>query len=126
MQTLGRKIAYFNNYTPTQSVDLYITDGDSIDFAYGELGVPAYTIELGNDFFETCDVFENDILPDNLPALVYAAKIADLPYLTPSGPDVVNLTSAKPGLRSGELLLFSATIDDSRYNSSLEPTHKIT
>lgn len=125
MQTLGRKIAYFNKYTPTQSVDLYITDGDSIDFAYGELGIPAYTIELGNDFFETCDVFENDILPDNLPALVYAAKIADLPYLTPSGPDVVNLTAAKPGLRSGEPVLFSATIDDSRYNSSLEPTHKI-
>jgi hypothetical protein len=47
LQTLGRKSAYFNGYTPQQSIDLYITDGTTDDFAYGDLGVAAYCWELG-------------------------------------------------------------------------------
>ena len=40
--------------------------------------------------------FENTILPDNLPALLYAAKVARTPYLTPAGPDALDL-AATPG-----------------------------
>ena len=39
LQTLGRRSAYFNGYTPQQSIGLYPTDGTTIDFAYGDLGV---------------------------------------------------------------------------------------
>ncbi len=125
LQTLGRKFSFFNGYTPSQAVDLYVTDGSSDDFAYGELGLAAYTIELGNEFFETCAAFENDILPDNLPALLYAAKVAGLPYLTPAGPEVLNLTSVKSGLRLGEPFSITAAVDDTRYKSDTEPTQKI-
>ncbi len=50
LQTLGRKFAYFNNYTPDQAIGLYPTDGTTDDFGYGDLGVAAYTFELGTDF----------------------------------------------------------------------------
>ena len=80
LQTLGRKFAYFNDYEPKQAIDLYPTDGTTDDFAYGELGLAAYTFELGTTFFQNCPVFENTILPDNLPALLYAAKTSRTPY----------------------------------------------
>ena len=47
MQTLGRRMAWFNNYEPQQATELYITDGTTDDFVYGDLGVAAYTFELG-------------------------------------------------------------------------------
>jgi hypothetical protein len=43
---LGRKMATTNGYTPKQSSDLYITDGDEIDYAYGVEGIFMYTFEL--------------------------------------------------------------------------------
>ena len=60
LQTLGRRLAFFNGYTPQQSIGLYPTDGTSDAVSYGELGVAAFTIELGNSFFESCK--EVDIL----------------------------------------------------------------
>jgi carboxypeptidase T len=92
LQTLGRKFAYWNGYSPEQSVGLYPNDGASDDHAYGTFGVAAYTIELGTAYFQSCIEFENTILPANIPALIYAAKVARTPYLTPSGPDVTHLS----------------------------------
>ncbi|MCP4339533.1 MAG: carboxypeptidase, partial [Desulfobulbaceae bacterium] len=119
LQTLGRKFAYFNDYTPKQSVKLYPTNGITVDYAYGELGVAAYTFELGTAFFQSCYDYENTILPDNLPALIYAAKVARTPYMTPAGPDVTNLS-----ISSG---ILSATVTDTRYNNSngTEPAQTI-
>ena len=48
--TLGRKLAYWNGYTPEQAIGLYPTDGTTTDFVYGELGIAAYTFELGTAF----------------------------------------------------------------------------
>jgi hypothetical protein len=56
LQTLGRRFAWFNGYTPQQSIGLYPTDGTSDAVSYGELGV-AYTFELGTSFFESCTSF---------------------------------------------------------------------
>ena len=76
LQTLGRKLAFFNGYTPQQAYWLYTTDGTSDDFAYGELGLAAYTIEMGTTFFQDCSSFESTTIPQNLPALLYTAKAA--------------------------------------------------
>ena len=38
LQTLGRKFAFFNGYTPQQSIG-YLIDGSSDDYAYGVLGI---------------------------------------------------------------------------------------
>lgn len=126
-QTLGRKLAYFNNYTPEQASELgYLTDGATDDFAYGELGVAAISFEIGTSFFQSCSTFENTIYPRNLAALLYAARVARTPYMTPSGPDAVDL-AAPIIVVPGDPLPLSATIDDIRYNNSngTEPTYSI-
>ncbi len=118
MQTLGRKFAWFNNYTPEQAVELYITDGTTDDFIYGDMGVPAYTFELGTSFFQSCAVFENTIYPDNLPALIYAAKIARTPYMTPAGPDATTVSVSTGSVPAGTVVTLDAVLDDTRFNNS--------
>ena len=70
--------------------ELDIADGTSDGISYGELGVAAYTFELGTSFFQSCSVYEGTIRPDNLPALIYAAKVVRTPYQTPAGPDLTH------------------------------------
>ena len=127
LTTLGRKFAYFNGYTPEQAIGLYPTDGTTDDFVYGDLGVPGYTFELGTDFFQDCSTFENSILPDNMPSLVYAAKVARTPYMTPAGPDALNLAFDNAAVPPGTLVNLTATLNDTRYNNSngSEPTQNI-
>ncbi|MFZ3069930.1 MAG: M14 family zinc carboxypeptidase [Anaerolineaceae bacterium] len=126
LQTLGRKYAYFNNYTPQQSIDLYVTDGGTEDYSYGKLGVAGYCFEVGEAFFEACDNFENYILPDNLPALIYAAKTSRTPYMTPAGPDALNLTLSQNTVPVGTIATLNGTINDTRYKSGTgEPTQAI-
>jgi carboxypeptidase T len=126
LQTLGRKFAYFNHYDPEQSIGLYPTDGTTDDFTYGTLGVPAYTWEMGANFFEACSTFENTIMPGNLPALVYAVKAARRPYMTPAGPDVLNVTAMPTATLAGALVTLTASANDTRYRAgSGEPTQNI-
>lgn len=131
LQTLGRKFAFFNNYTPQQSVGLYPTDGTSDAVSYGELGVAAYTIELGTSFFQSCSTYNSTIKPQNLNALIYAAKVVRTPYLTPSGPDVTSVTlggtAATTGVPRGTQVSLSASATDTRFRNSngTEPTQNI-
>lgn len=111
---LGRRFAWFNGYTPQQSVGLYPTDGTTDDFAYGELGVPAYTFELGTAFFQDCASFESRIYPDNLQALLYAAKVVRAPYQLPFGPEAREVRVEPDLAVLGESLQLSAVLDDSR------------
>lgn len=127
LQTLGRKFAYFNGYDPQQAIELYPTDGTTDDFGYGELGLASYTFELGTAFFESCSNFENTILPANIPALIYAAKTARTPYLTPAGPDALNVAVSAGTVTAGTPVDLTATIDDTRFNNvnGAEPTQAI-
>ena len=127
LQTLGRKYAYFNNYTPEQAIGLYPTDGTTDDFAYGDLGVAGMTFELGTSFFQSCSTFENTILPDNMQALIYAAKVVRTPYLTPAGPDALNVAATPDTITVGDPVNLTATVNDTRYNNSngAEPTQNI-
>lgn len=127
LQTLGRKFAYFNGYEPEQAIGLYPTDGTTDDFAYGDLGLAAYTVELGTSFFQDCATFENTILPENMSALLYAAKVSRAPYIIPAGPDAINLTLTPNIVSDGDLVTLHATINDSRYNNinGTEPTQNI-
>jgi carboxypeptidase T len=118
LQTLGRKLAFFNDYSPEQAIGLYPTDGTTDDFAYGDLGLAAYTVEVGTTFFQPCSPFENTILPDNLAALVYAAKVVRTPYLTPAGPDTLDVALSPTQLIVGSSMHLTATVDDTRYQNS--------
>ncbi|WP_167505777.1 M14 family zinc carboxypeptidase [Desulfosediminicola flagellatus] len=130
LQTLGRKFAYWNGYSPEQAIGLYPTDGTSDDHAYGELGVAAYCFELGTSFFQSCKTFESRVYPDNLESLLYAAKVVRTPYVTPSGPDAVGVMVDIGEVTAGTFVTLSATIDDTRYarikgNEEQEPYQNI-
>ncbi len=131
LQTLGRKLAFFNGYTPQQSIGLYPTDGTSDSVSYGELGVAAYTIELGTSFFQSCSTYTNKIRPDNLNALIYAAKVVRTPYITPAGPDISALalggTASTTGVQVGTAVALTGTANNTRYNNSngVQPAQNI-
>jgi uncharacterized repeat protein (TIGR01451 family) len=127
LQTLGRKFAFFNSYYPEQAIGLYPTDGTTDDFAYGDLGIAGYVFELGTAFFQGCSTFENTILPDNMPALIYAAKTSRTPYMTPAGPDALDVTATPNLVGVGDLVTLGATINDMRYRNvnGTEPTQNI-
>ncbi len=132
LQTLGRKFAFFNGYEPTQSIGLYPTDGTSDGISYGELGVAAFTFELGTSFFQDCGSFESTIKPSNLPALIYAAKVVRTPYITPAGPDLTALAlggaASGTGVVAGTVVPLTGTVSDSRFSSvnGVEATQAIT
>jgi PKD repeat protein len=131
LQTLGRKFAWFNGYTPQQSIGLYPTDGTSDAVSYGELGVPAFTVELGTSFFESCTNYNSTIKPNNLPLLIYAAKVVRSPYITPGGPDITTLALAGDasggGVLPGTVVALGAAATDTRFNNSngSEPTQAV-
>ena len=66
-------------------------------------GVPGFTIELGNAFFEQCAAFESAIAPDNIEAMLYAAKVVRTPYLTPAGPEAIDVTLPAVTFVAGEV-----------------------
>ena len=126
LQTLGRKMAYFNSYTPQKSYSLYATDGTTDDHAYGIFGVASYCIEMGTAFFQSCTTFENTIYPNNLQALLYAAKVVRTPYMTPLGPDALSLALSGSQVPAGTAVTLSGSINDTRYRSGYgEPTQNI-
>ena len=131
LETLGRKFGYFTGYQvcPSGGVGcLYQTSGSNDDWVYGELGVAAYTFELGIQFFESCSYFEDSILDKNIDALLYAFKSARRPYQNPAGPELINLSLSAENIAPGASLLISTTADDTRYDSAgwgVEPVQSI-
>ncbi len=122
MEEMGRRLAWFNGYTPEVSIGLYPTDGTTDGVSYGELGVPSFTIELGEtSFFQSCSVYESKVLPDNLKALMYAAKVVRTPYITPGGPDVTRVSlsdnAADKKVPAGTKLKLTATTTDLRFSN---------
>jgi len=91
LETLVNKFRHFNEYgfSGPNNGFLYPASGATDDWAYGTLGAAGMTFELGNSFYQDCNYFENRIIPDNFPALNYAAKSSKAPYSIPKGPDVI-------------------------------------
>ena len=119
LRTLGRKFNFFNGYEACQvSTCLYVASGSTDAFAYGRLGVAAYTFEMGNNFFESCSSFENVVVPNNMPALWYAFKAARRPYQAPAGPDSMNLTLSESTVTHGATVTLSAQANDTRYGTN--------
>ena len=120
LQTLGRKFGYHSGYQVCQSGGvgcLYQSSGNSDDWAYGELGVPAYTFEIGTSFFESCSYFETNILPEQISTLLFALKAARLPYQDPAGPDTIDLGVSAQRIAPGAGLNMTFSADDTRYHN---------
>ena len=129
LRRLGRKLGYFPDYKVCNpELCMYRFDGSATDFAYGALGVAAYTYELGTAFFQTCPYFESYIVDQILDSLVYAAKAARRPYQLPAGPDVIGASADPLRMPAGMAVTLTATADDTRSagsGSDTEPAQPI-
>jgi len=117
LQTLGRRLGYYNQYTVCQTC-FPSTAGTTVDEAYGEYGVAAYTFEMGNDFFEPCSGFESTIWPQNRDAFLFAAKAARRPYQEPAGPAALNLALSAAQTTPDTPVTLTARLDDTRFFSN--------
>ena len=127
-KAITRRTTWFNNYRPSQSsTGLYLTDGASDDNAYGRLGVPAFTWELGTEFFEECSVFNSE-LAGNLNALRYSARVLHRPYQLPAGPDAYGASASPAIVTAGTVVTVTASASDARFNHSngSEPMQNVT
>ncbi len=112
LEAIATKMGTYNGY-PWQNA-LYPVSGNTRDWAYGELGIPAYVIELeGDDFFTTCSQVPG-IISNMLPALKYAARISDLPYQRVFGPDARNVTATPATVTAGIPFNLTAQINDTQ------------
>lgn len=75
------------------------------------LGVATFGLEVGNDFYEDCDLFEATILPTNRDALVYAAKLAKKPFSLVKGPDIIDLSV---NMNNGVMTVIAVASDGQR------------
>ncbi len=118
LTALGGKLAAITGYRPSQSYQgLYPTSGTADDWVYAELGVPGYTIEVGDGnagFYPSCSLYDS-LVPPNVQMLLYAAKVARQPYQLAYGPDVTALQvlNSTP-LGADEPLRIQAVIDDAQ------------
>ena len=118
LQALGKRTAYFNGYHPQPVNELVLTGGGSIDASYGELGVASLAFELGTSFFQDCDTFEQKILPDNLAALMYLARVTQAPYTQALGADIENLKVIPNVILANTDVKVTGVANDDRYNQS--------
>lgn len=110
---LGRKLGFFTDYEVGRQI-LGPAGGTTVDFAHGELGIAAFTYEIGTSFQQSCSSFEGSIWPRVRDSLIYSAKAAARPYAAPAGPEVTAL-SAFYDESTGQLLVEGLT-DDTRFD----------
>ncbi|RKS77011.1 zinc carboxypeptidase [Actinomadura pelletieri DSM 43383] len=79
-RTIGREVARHNRYTPQQSSDLYITDGSSNDWTWGDQRIFSYTFELGGGSFYPAPSQIESLTQVNREPLLLLAEYADCPY----------------------------------------------
>ena len=92
---MAKTMSAWNGYKPEQSSDLYITSGDTTDWAYGEHGIFAFTFELsprgglfGGGFYPGAKAIE-PTFKANLKPCLYLLEVAQDPY------QVLNTASAR-------------------------------
>jgi carboxypeptidase T len=84
-QTMAKTMAQWNGYTPEQSSELYITSGDTTDWAWGTHKIFSFTFELtpksmgGGGFYPGAGAIATTFAANLKPAL-YLLDLADNPY----------------------------------------------
>jgi hypothetical protein len=108
-----------NGYPSCQPPNcLYGIDGATLDWSYGELGIPGFTTELRGGLWPQYSCLDNPgcgssvgIWPENRSMLIYQAKIARAPYLLTRGPDANIVTSTPMTVTQGTETRLSSTIN---------------
>ena len=134
LSTIGSKLAFYNGYIPGPIG--YVVDGGTPDWVYGQLGVAAFTFEVGasvgqcGGFFpqygciDGIEGMRRNFWAENGPAFLYLHKIARTPYITAYGPDALDLAAVPPLVTPAGLIELQATIIDQRYEG--DPLRPVT
>lgn len=84
-EVMAQEMGRMTGYRPQQSSDLYITTGDTTDWAFGEHGIISFTIELypasmdKGGFYPSASQVQ-PVVKNNIPAALYLIHYADNPY----------------------------------------------
>ncbi|NJN88376.1 MAG: DUF4347 domain-containing protein [Leptolyngbyaceae cyanobacterium SL_7_1] len=121
LRNLGLKVGYFTGvdgeaYDVQRALSLYATSGTTDDWVYQTFGNASYTLELGTDFFQDVEYFEEIIVPELIPGLLYSGKAAYAPYLVSEGSDTIDTTLDLAQVVAGTTVTLTATADDTRYD----------
>jgi carboxypeptidase T len=89
-EIMAQTMSKWNGYKPQQASGLYIASGDTTDWAYGELGIFAFTFELSpaagffledpRDKFYAGAPLLNQVFQANLRPCLYMIQVADNPH----------------------------------------------
>ena len=79
LQAIASQLTLRNGYKTSSSHEQRPDSGTSKDWVYGTLGIPAFTLETGTDYFQPGEQFAQS-MSRNRVALRYAAAIADAPF----------------------------------------------
>jgi carboxypeptidase T len=112
---MATKLASFGGYGlwgPEQPDFLYPVSGDSSDFMYGHHCASSFGFEIGTEFYQSCSTFQDNVVPDMMPALILAAKVASAPYTIVKGPDVLEMAATRRG--PGRVTVTATVSDSSR------------
>lgn len=110
-EKMAKTMAGWNKYTPEQASDLYIASGDTTDWAYGELGIFAFTFELsptsqlGGGFYPGPKLIQK-AFNDNLKPLLYLLDVAEDPYKKVTQPALMKETLDRVNTMSGYIIQF--------------------
>ncbi|MCS6848532.1 MAG: M14 family zinc carboxypeptidase [Anaerolineae bacterium] len=119
LRAFAFRMSHFNGYATGQVSELlYPASGTTDDWAYGVLGVPSFTYEIG-PLSGTCGGFtpayacQDDVFwPLNREAFLYAAKVARRPYALSLGPMVRSVMLSSPLVEREQPVTLTATVDD--------------
>lgn len=100
LPAVGMKLAELSKYKGQQSKDLYMTAGDTTDWAFGELGILSYTIEIGSyyDNFDPPFSQMSRFWNENKSGALYVLKTADHPEAV-FGPELTRLRATDGQIR---------------------------
>jgi hypothetical protein len=73
---IGTQLAALNGYTAEQSVGLYPTTGDSIDWLYGYLSIFGILFEVGREFHPSTAQEALGVISENIPPIMLGIEIA--------------------------------------------------
>lgn len=126
LRSFAFRMSYFNRYQTGRPAEvLYAVSGSTDDWAYGVLGIPSFTFEVGpntgscGDFFPQYSCQDSLFWPRNREAFYYAAKNARQPYASAQGPNTLTPTLSLGRVGAGAVVTLSAIVDDSLYGNTL-------
>jgi len=125
LRSFAFRMSSFNGYVTGRPAEvLYGVSGSSDDWAYGTLGIPAFTFEIGpgggscTDFFPPYSCQDSLFWPLNRNAFYFAAKNARQPYESALGPVTLTPTLSSGRVGAGTSVTLTAIVDDGLYGNA--------